>query len=142
MVKLFLQHLAVAAALFQGITAAPTPEDVDDALVAPTTDSEDAELVTSGTSTGLFNFADAKSLEVTYQDGKAYGCKCQPGQACWPKTTAWNQLNQTVNGNLLMHIPPAAYCHNTFQSPLGTFSTYDAAKCADVAANWENEEWT
>ncbi|OIW22162.1 hypothetical protein CONLIGDRAFT_703077 [Coniochaeta ligniaria NRRL 30616] len=33
-------------------------------------------------------------------------------------------------------------CHNTFQGPLGTVSTYSAAGCADVQANFANETWT
>ncbi|KAK4221981.1 6-hydroxy-D-nicotine oxidase [Podospora fimiseda] len=131
MVKFSIQDLALAAGLFQGINAAPSPEVVE--LESRTWGAPPAP---------WFNFWDTKPLEVTTHDGKLYGCKCQPNQPCWPKFWQWNALNSSVNGNLKMHIPPAAVCYNSFQSPLGNFSTYDAAKCADVQANWEDEQWT
>ncbi|KAK3990423.1 6-hydroxy-D-nicotine oxidase [Cladorrhinum sp. PSN332] len=131
MVKFSIQGLAVAAGLFQGINAAPAPEE-----------SNVATAQWGSSSPAWFNFFDTKALEITTHEGKLYGCKCQPNQPCWPKSWQWSSLNQTVNGNLKMHIPPAAVCYNSFQSPLGNFSTYDAAKCADVQANWEDEQWT
>ncbi|KAK4167477.1 6-hydroxy-D-nicotine oxidase [Cladorrhinum sp. PSN259] len=132
MVKFSIQGLAVAAGLFQGINAAPAPEDLSIAAAPPPPAQNPV----------WFNFADAKPLEVTNHQGQLWGCKCQPGQPCWPKASTWNQLNKTVNGNLKMHIPPGAVCYNSFQSPLGNFSTYDAAKCADAQANFVDEQWT
>jgi hypothetical protein len=88
------------------------------------------------------NWADVKALVPSVINGKKYGCKCYPGQSCWPSQSTWSKLNQTVGGGLLVHIPPAAACHNTFQGPLGTVQTYDAAACANVQANWASEQWT
>ncbi|OTA68101.1 FAD-binding domain-containing protein [Hypoxylon sp. EC38] len=75
-------------------------------------------------------------------NGIKYGCKCYPGDECWPTANAWAELNSTVDGNLLVNIPPAASCHNSFEGPLGTISTYDAAACADATAMWSDEPWT
>lgn len=88
------------------------------------------------------NWADVKPLIPSVINGKKFGCKCYPGQSCWPSQSAWSKLNQTVGGGLVVHIPPAAACHNTFQGPLGTVQTYDAAGCANVQANWASEQWT
>ncbi|KXX73156.1 6-hydroxy-D-nicotine oxidase [Madurella mycetomatis] len=74
-------------------------------------------------------------------NGRLYGCKCYPGDACWPSTNEWNKLNNTVNGNLHVLVPPEAACHNTFNGLLGTIPTYDAAKCAEVTANYTREQW-
>ncbi|KAJ5014704.1 FAD-linked oxidoreductase ZEB1 [Colletotrichum sp. SAR 10_99] len=74
--------------------------------------------------------------------GQEYGCRCYFGDDCWPKAEAWANLNATVNGNLAVHVPPEAACHNTFEGTLGNISTYDAAKCAEVTENWDKEQWT
>ena len=87
-------------------------------------------------------WADVKALVPAVISGKKYGCKCYPGQSCWPSQSVWSKLNQTVGGGLVVHIPPAAACHNTFEGPLGTIKTYDAAGCASVQANWASEQWT
>lgn len=72
------------------------------------------------------------------RNGQHYSCKCYPGDSCWPTTTKWNSLNSTVGGNLLVALPPAAPCHNTMEG----IPTYNAAKCADVQANFATEQWT
>ncbi|KAM7203608.1 6-hydroxy-D-nicotine oxidase [Naviculisporaceae sp. PSN 640] len=74
-------------------------------------------------------------------EGKSYGCKCYPGDACWPSQKEWNKLNSIVSGNLAVIVPPEAACHNSFTGLLGTIPTYDAAKCADVTANYPFESW-
>ncbi|KAK1962093.1 FAD binding domain-containing protein [Colletotrichum sublineola] len=75
---------------------------------------------------------------VSYQEnGTEYECKCSPADDCWPKADTWDKLNQTVEGNLVRHIPPAAVCHNQYRG----IATYDAAKCAEATANWTDERW-
>ncbi|GKT84499.1 FAD binding domain-containing protein [Colletotrichum tofieldiae] len=86
--------------------------------------------------------ADLVGLVPRTWQGKQYGCKCYFGDKCWPKTNAWNKLNTTVEGNLNIHIPPEAACHNTFNGTLGTVNTYDASKCAEVIAEYTDEQWT
>jgi hypothetical protein len=75
-------------------------------------------------------------------NGAQYACKVYPDDATWPSVAQWKQLNASVDGNLQIDIPPGAVCHNVFQGPLGNISTYDAAKCASVTANFGNEQWT
>ncbi|KAI8963155.1 FAD-binding domain-containing protein [Daldinia sp. FL1419] len=75
-------------------------------------------------------------------NGVKYGCKCYVGDECWPRESSWDELNSTINGNLLVNIPPGASCHNSFEGPLGTVSTYDAAACAEATDKWSDESWT
>lgn len=75
------------------------------------------------------------------QSGSDYACKCYPGDACWPDDAKWRKLNTTVGGNLRVNIPPGAPCYNSFQGPLGTVNTYNAAECEKVTANWNNEQF-
>ncbi|KAI0158008.1 FAD-binding domain-containing protein [Hypoxylon sp. FL1284] len=75
-------------------------------------------------------------------NGAQYGCKCYMGDECWPSDDSWAGLNSTVDGNLAISIPPGASCYNTFEGPLGTLETYDAAACADATAQFGNETWT
>lgn len=74
-------------------------------------------------------------------NGADYDCKCFPGDSCWPTAQQWQTLNTTVGGNLQISIPPAASCYNTFEGPLGSIPTYDAAECADVTANFGVEQF-
>jgi len=74
-------------------------------------------------------------------NGNSYKCKCAPGDYCWPSNWKWQLLNATVGGNLRVNTPPAAACYNTFQGPLGNINTYDAAKCAEVTANFADEQY-
>ncbi|RYP58269.1 hypothetical protein DL769_009030 [Monosporascus sp. CRB-8-3] len=64
-------------------------------------------------------------------NGSDYACKCYVGDECWPGEGSWTELNSTVGGNL-----------TTFEGPLGTVSTYDAAACAEATANFMSQQWT
>ncbi|KAM7206135.1 hypothetical protein V8F20_002917 [Naviculisporaceae sp. PSN 640] len=89
------------------------------------------------------NWNDVKPLVPASYGSQSYGCKCYPNDSCWPTLSKWNTLNNTVNGNLIRHIPAAAVCHNSFTGPLGTVnSTHNAAACAAVQAGWADEDWT
>ncbi|KZW00741.1 FAD binding domain-containing protein [Exidia glandulosa HHB12029] len=78
------------------------------------------------------------SEQLVSKGGKAYSCKCYPGDACYPTSDEWRKLNATVGGNLQVALPPGAPCHNS----LNGIPTFDAAKCADVMANFMGEQWT
>lgn len=54
-------------------------------------------------------------------------CHCLPGDSCWPSTSSWSSLNQTVGGRLVATVPIGTPCHG---------STYDAAACATLRSNW------
>jgi hypothetical protein len=74
-------------------------------------------------------------------NGNLYSCKCYFDDACWPKKPEWDRLNKTVNGNLRLHVPPEAVCHNKFNGPLGTLSTYNEAACNELQATYADEQW-
>jgi hypothetical protein len=100
------------------------------------------EVTALGGGSPSLNFSDAAPLQPTTWNSTKYGCKCYLGDKCWPSSKEWQKLNTTVGGNLIVDIPPGAPCHKTFQGPLGTVSTYNAAQCASVQANFANETWT
>ncbi|EHK20934.1 uncharacterized protein TRIVIDRAFT_59399 [Trichoderma virens Gv29-8] len=54
-------------------------------------------------------------------------CKNIPGDAGWPGTQAWTQLNRTVGGRLIATVPLAEVCH----AP-----TYSEAACDDLRKQW------
>ncbi|KAK3680909.1 hypothetical protein B0T22DRAFT_474350 [Podospora appendiculata] len=97
---------------------------------------------TASTTKCNLDWTDAAPLKTTYVDGVKYGCKCYFGDDCWPAASAWQRLNQTVDGSLSVNMPPGAACHNTFAGPFGTVNTYNAAACADITANFADESWT
>jgi hypothetical protein len=123
----FFLRLACATGLLSTVLAQIQVRDEPDAAVA-TVDSLD--------------FSDAADVQTSTIKGANFGCKCYPGESCWPSAAKWKALNATVDGKLLVQIPPGAPCHNTFNGPLGTVRTYDEAKCAEVNQNWESESWT
>jgi hypothetical protein len=86
--------------------------------------------------------ADLSPLVPRTWEGVNYACKVYYDDASWPTESAWQKLNQTVGGGLLVDIPPGAACYNKFQGPLGTIDTFNAAKCDDATANFADEQWT
>jgi hypothetical protein len=76
--------------------------------------------------------------EAKKVDGVGYQCKCYPDNACWPTNRDWEKLNKTVDYKLQVAIPPGAVCHETFENHS---SVYDAARCANVQANFFKEQW-
>ncbi|KAL2192505.1 hypothetical protein P885DRAFT_72919 [Corynascus similis CBS 632.67] len=117
------------------------------ALVLPTalaqiTVRDAPESLAEATTVDALDFSDAAEVQSATFRGVNVGCKCYPGESCWPSKTKWDNFNRTVDGRLRVHIPPGAACHNTFDGPLGTVNTYDAAKCAEATDNWANEQWT
>ena len=83
------------------------------------------------------DYLDDPAPLVVYNDQR-YKCKCYPGDSCYPSSTEWAKLNATVDGNLLAALPPTAPCYKSVDD----IPTYDAAACADVRANFTNEQWT
>ncbi|KAL2256286.1 hypothetical protein VTK26DRAFT_1897 [Humicola hyalothermophila] len=94
------------------------------------------------TDVSALDFSDAAVPATTSLGGLRYGCKCYPGEKCWPSAAEWNTLNDTVNGQLQIQIPPGAPCYNQFQGPFGTVDTFDADACAEVTQNWADQWWT
>ncbi|OAQ98295.1 hypothetical protein LLEC1_02897, partial [Akanthomyces lecanii] len=54
-------------------------------------------------------------------------CKCFPGDDCWPSIEKWNDLNNTVDGNLIATVPLASPCHG---------SKYNETECATLRDEW------
>lgn len=77
--------------------------------------------------------------EIREENGVEYQCKCYSDNACWPLAAEWTLLNTTVDGNLKTALPPGAVCHNSVGSI--SSATYNQAACAEVQANWVNEQW-
>ncbi|EPE26888.1 FAD-binding protein [Glarea lozoyensis ATCC 20868] len=80
----------------------------------------------------------AGSVWLARSESSASGasqCRCFPGDACWPSTSTWNTLNNTVGGRLIKTVPIGAVCHDTFPGV-----SYNAKKCADVQGNWARPE--
>lgn len=63
----------------------------------------------------LFGEVASSSLPLliprTWND-QEYACKCYLGDDCWPSQNSWNDLNTTVEGNLIVNVPPGAVCYN------------------------------
>ena len=56
--------------------------------------------------------ASVDSLVPWTWNGEEYACKCYLGDDCWPSESVWGELNSTVDGNLLVNVPPGAVCHD------------------------------
>ncbi len=56
----------------------------------------------------VISFGDVASAPSTYQGPR---CKVLPEDAAWPSKEKWDQLNATVDGNLLKPYPVGAACY-------------------------------
>ena len=126
---MFVSRLALAAGLVSTALAQIVVRDEPDPAAATT-------------SLSALDFSDVAVPATTSLKGINFGCKCYPGEWCWPSAAKWNALNSTVNGRLQVHIPPGAPCYNQFKGPFGTVNTYDAAACAEVTNRFGDEFWT
>jgi hypothetical protein len=54
-------------------------------------------------------------------------CRYLPGDAEWPKPTAWAKLNHTVGGRLIAGRPLALPCFE---------ADFDAAECETTKVRW------
>ena len=62
-------------------------------------------------------------------------CKPLSSSTDWPSAQAWQSLNTSVSGNLLLWIPPALVCDTSRPD------TVNATICALVGANWLNSSF-
>ncbi|KAG0638224.1 hypothetical protein HOY80DRAFT_190610 [Tuber brumale] len=53
-------------------------------------------------------------------------CRCFPGDACWPSTQKWSELNSTISGKLIATVPLGTPCHTP---------NYDAIRCQHIKDN-------
>ncbi|KAJ5720244.1 FAD-binding type 2 [Penicillium malachiteum] len=59
-------------------------------------------------------------------------CRCRPGDDCWPSKATWDQLNETIGGNLAQLRPVGAVCHE---------ADYIESACNDLIQNYRNTTW-
>ncbi|KAF4981966.1 hypothetical protein FZEAL_2312 [Fusarium zealandicum] len=65
---------------------------------------------------------------VAVSCGATPKCRCLPGDACWPSTDVWNQLNETVSGGLIKTVPMGSPCHDP---------NYEADTCDALQDAWK-----
>lgn len=63
-----------------------------------------------------------------------FGCRCFPGDLCWPSDTLWTAFNRTLGGKLVKTVPIASACHDNPWVP------YNAAECARVQGAWTDPD--
>ncbi|KAF2759924.1 FAD binding domain protein [Pseudovirgaria hyperparasitica] len=71
----------------------------------------------------------ASSVPGTYS-APTNTCRCFPGDACWPTSDKWHELNTTVNGRLISTVPLASPCHDS------EFGPYDEDACQAIQEAW------
>ncbi|KAM5374715.1 hypothetical protein ACJZ2D_006359 [Fusarium nematophilum] len=118
------------AALFPPVLAS-APAGISDFLRSPIVINKGTSQ--AGRTSGI-------SLNSIVVDGIKYGCKYYIGDDCWLKPSKWQQLNSTVEGRLVVNIPPGAPYYNTFNRPLGSIPTRDEAAYAIAQANFGNKQ--
>jgi hypothetical protein len=71
---------------------------------------------------GVFNARSDNSSKIE-------GCRCFPGDACWPQPAEWATFNLTINGRLVTTVPLATPCHGT---------TFNSTQCNQIRDSWYN----
>lgn len=77
-------------------------------------------------------------------------CKAAPGTPGWPSQDAWNQLNVSVEGQLLQPTPPGAVCHtdqpsynstqcSVLQTAWYTYAFHDSNPVSNAWQEWNND---
>ena len=66
-------------------------------------------------------------LGVFAQASSSDGCRCFPGDACWPSDREWARFNRSIDGQLVTTVPLGAPCHEP---------NYDAEACDALRQAW------
>ncbi|KAI0455318.1 putative FAD-dependent isoamyl alcohol oxidase [Xylaria acuta] len=61
-------------------------------------------------------------------------CRSIPGDADWPSSEHWTELNATVQGRLIQTIPQASVCHTL------PFAAFDTDACSALKSTWSQSE--
>ncbi|CAJ2506077.1 Uu.00g002070.m01.CDS01 [Anthostomella pinea] len=74
----------------------------------------------------------AAAIAIRYisREAKSY-CRLIPGDPTWPSKSHWDELNQTVGGNLIATTPIATPCHNSSSNAL-----FDQEACEALRDAW------
>ena len=73
------------------------------------------------------------SNEGTFQqtrDSNESGCRCFPGDTCWPTISEWTAFNKSIGGKLIATIPIASPCHDD------AFGPFDLQECTKLQSTW------
>ncbi|EEA18648.1 hypothetical protein TMatcc_010808 [Talaromyces marneffei ATCC 18224] len=62
-------------------------------------------------------------------------CHNIPGDAGWPTRSEWDQLNQTVSGQLIQTVPMGSVCHYE------PFGNYNKTACDELRKDWDFRHW-
>ena len=93
-----------------------------DAVLANLTDRELSSIT-------LFQFPETAATEKR----ATTACKTFPGDASYPNELVWKVFNLLSGGALIKTVPIGAVCYPNTEH-------YDAAKCADILAHWQESE--
>lgn len=69
----------------------------------------------------------AMAVVLAYDTAEERACRSLPGDTTWPSQSVWDQLNQTVGGNLLKGVPLGQLCHKPHM---------DSGKCSQIQEQW------
>lgn len=58
------------------------------------------------------------------------GCRCFPGDTCWPSTDSWAALNRSLSGRFIKTTPLASPCHDS------QFGPYNEDICNGLKNTW------
>ncbi|KAI0160811.1 FAD-binding domain-containing protein [Xylariaceae sp. FL1272] len=61
-------------------------------------------------------------------------CRTTPGDASWPTSATWAELNTTLGGKLIANTPLSAPCHETLFGRANAF--YNADECTALRNRW------
>jgi hypothetical protein len=103
----------------------PATGQLTDAVIANLTALQltDIELFT-------FDTADNDTSASVKRTTSVGQCKTFPGDKKWPSRLTWTVLDLLTGGALIETVPIGAVCYPSN-------GVYDAAKCADLIANWQ-----
>ncbi|KAF2668007.1 FAD-binding domain-containing protein [Microthyrium microscopicum] len=82
----------------------------------------------------LITFCLWSFLLYSFSVQAAAQCKSIPGSSGWPSLMDWNEFNTTVKGRLLKPDPPAATCHDDYDS-------YSLIRCAALKIKFLDSTW-
>ena len=74
----------------------------------------------------------SSSLHLQQRQVANSTCRVIPIDPQWPSEAVWSELNTTIKGQLIKTVPIGHVCHN---------STFNAAKCDEVKAKWNDLDW-
>jgi hypothetical protein len=86
----------------------------------------------------LFEFEDGSNSTLSARTRRArrsFRCKTMPGDPLYPGKLAWNVFDLLLGGALEKIVPIGSSCYKNSE-----YNNYDAAKCANLVKNWDQEE--